>query len=244
MVPRPRLIERLNHGLDLNHKLTLISAPAGFGKTTLITDWIQKSKKVDGRIEDEKLPPASPVFHPSNVAWLALDKNDNDPNRFLTYFTAALNHADPGLGQEIGAMISSAQPAVMEPFMGAIINEIMAAIASTPLVFILEDYHFIDSPVIHDGLNFLLDHLPPRMHLVITSRSDPPLFLPRLRARNQMTEIRARDLRFTSREVADFLSHTMGLNLTAEMVTTFEQRTEGWIAGLQLAAISLKQQDD
>jgi LuxR family maltose regulon positive regulatory protein len=243
-VARPRLIERLDQGLERNYKLTLICAPAGFGKTTLITDWIQKSEKTGGWMEDEKLSPSSLSLHPSKVAWLSLDKNDNDPIRFLTYFNEALIRVNLGLGQEIQAILSSSQPAVVEPFIKAIINNITAADASTSLVLVLEDYHFIDSPAIHDGLDFLLDNLPTQMRLLITSRSDPPLMLSRLRARNQMIEIRARDLRFTSQEVVAFLSETMGLKLTAEMVTTFEQRTEGWIAGLQLAAISLQQHDD
>ncbi|UCG24910.1 MAG: helix-turn-helix transcriptional regulator [Chloroflexota bacterium] len=244
LVSRPRLIEQLNQGLEHNYKLTLLCAPAGFGKTTLIAEWIQKSKETGGRIGDKKLAPSLPAMHPSSVAWLSLDKNDNDPVRFLTYFTAALDRVNPGLGQEIGAMLSSSQSVVLEPLISAIINDIVAADESRPLVLILEDYHFIESPVIHDGLDFLLDHLPHRMHLVITSRADPPLSLSRLRARNQMLEIRARDLRFESGEVAAFLSKTMRLDLTAEMVATFERRTEGWIAGLQLAAISLQQQDD
>ncbi len=229
-VPRPRLIERLNQGLQPGHKLTLISAPAGFGKTTLITDWVQRSKeKGEGM---------------ANVAWLSLDKNDNDPIRFLTYFAAALNRVNPSFGQEIQAMLSSSQPGAMEPFISAIINDIAAAGVGAPIVLILEDYHFINSPAIQAGLDFLLDHLPHHMHLVMTSRSDPPLALSRLRARNQMVEIRARDLRFRSGEVAAFLSDTMGLDPTSDMVTTFEQRTEGWVAGLQLAAVSLQQQGD
>ncbi|MGB3715367.1 MAG: LuxR C-terminal-related transcriptional regulator [Candidatus Promineifilaceae bacterium] len=244
LVPRPRLIERLDQGLERNYKLSLVCAPAGFGKTTLITDWIQKSEKTGRRMADEEVSPSSLAFQPSNVAWLSLDKNDNDPVRFLTYFTVALNQANLDLGQEIQAMLTSSQATAVEPFISAIINEVTTADTPSSFVIVLEDYHFIDSTAIHDGLIFLLEHLPPQMHLVMTSRSDPPLLLSRLRARDQMVEIRARDLRFTSREAADFLSETMGLNLTAEVVATFEQRTEGWIAGLQLAAISLQQQDD
>jgi len=244
LVPRPRLIERLNQGLERNYKLTLICAPAGFGKTTLISDWIQESKTTGRRIGGEKLSPSSLAHNPSNVAWLSLDENDNDPARFLTYFGAALDQANSGFGQNIGAMLSSSQPAVVEPFISAIVNDIATSDPSDSLVLVLEDYHFINSPAVHDALVYLLDNLPAQMHLVMTSRSDPPLALSRLRARNQLMEIRARELRFTTREATAFLNETMGLNLGAETVSTFEQRTEGWIAGLQLAAISLEQQDD
>jgi LuxR family maltose regulon positive regulatory protein len=140
-------------------------------------------------------------------------------------------------------MISSTQPPSVEPFISAFINDITSSKMSIPLVLILEDYHFIDSPVVHDGLSFLLDHMPPQMRLVISSRADPPLQLSRFRARNQIMEIRARDLRFTAEEAAAFLADTMDLEVSAEMISIFDQRTEGWIAGLQLAAMSLQQQE-
>jgi len=244
LVPRPLLVERLSQGLAQNNKLTLVCAPAGFGKTTLISDWIQKHSKRDSLEGIEELSAASRDVVPLDIAWLSLDKEDNDPIRFLTYFTAALSQVIPGLDQEISVMLSSSQSAFVEPFISAIINHITAAGLSTSLVLILEDYHFIDSAAVHEGLIFLLEHLPPQMHLVITSRSDPPLLLSRLRARDQMMEIRARDLRFTYKEAAVFLGGTMGLDLSDEIVATLEQRTEGWIAGLQLAAMSLRQQDD
>jgi len=242
LVPRPQLIERLNRGLAQNIKLTLVCAPAGFGKTTLISDWIQNNR--DSLVGDEDRSITSRSVHPVDIAWLSIDKEDNDPIRFLTYLTAALGQVIPDLVKKNQVMLSSSQAASVEPFISAIINDITAADLSSSLVLVLEDYHFIDSPAIHDGLRFLLEHLPPQMHLLMTSRSDPSLLLSRLRARDQMLEIRARDLRFTSQEAAEFLVGTMGLDLTDALVATLEQRTEGWIAGLQLAAISLQQQDD
>jgi LuxR family maltose regulon positive regulatory protein len=223
MVSRPRLIERLNAGL--HHKLTLISAPAGFGKTTLLSEWVAG----DG--------------HP--VAWLSLDEGDNDPARFLAYLVAALQTIEGNVGQGLLAALQSPGPVNVEAVLTSLLNEI----AGLPdnLLLVLDDYHVIESQPVDNALTFLLDHLPPQMHLVIASRSDPSLPLSLLRAGGQMTEIRADDLRFTLDEVATFLDKAMGLDLSAENVAALETRTEGWIAGLQLAALSmqgLKQSSD
>ncbi len=232
LVPRPRLIERLNEGLDQNlgfgRKLTLISAPAGFGKTTLVSDWL---RQLD-------VP----------TAWVSLDESDNDPVRFLVYFIAALQtigaRQEPAsnIGKGALGMLRSPQPPPAEAVLTSLLNEIAAL--PDRLVLVLDDYHLIEIQPIHDALTFLLQHLPPQMHLVIASRDDPYLPLARLRARSQLTELRATDLRFTSSEAAEFLNQVMGLNLSAEDITALETRTEGWIAGLQLAAISMQGRKD
>jgi LuxR family maltose regulon positive regulatory protein len=216
LVPRPRLIERLNAGLD--RKLTLFSAPAGFGKTTLLSSWISQGEIPAG--------------------WVSLDEGNNDPVRFLTYFIAALQTIEAGIGETPMAMLQSPQPPPIESILTALINEI----AETPrdFVLVLDDYHVLEAQPIHAVLIFLLDHLPPQMPLVITTREDPPLPLARWRARGQMTEIRAGDLRFTEAEAAAFLNQAMGLELTPDDIAALEARTEGWIAGLHLAALSLQ----
>ena len=245
LVPRPRLIQQLNTGL--HRKLTLIAAPAGFGKTTLVSEWVQA------------MGGATP---PIAVAWLSLDENDNDPARFLTYFVAALQtlalsgvegiesqqesaaQREPVgiIGKGVLSALRSPQPPPLEAVLITLINEIAAI--SDRIVFVLDDYHLIEAQPIHDALTFLLEHLPPQMHLVIATRDDPHLPLARLRARGQLTELRAADLRFTSSEAAEFLDHVMGLNLSAEDIAALERRTEGWIAGLQLAAISMQGRKD
>jgi LuxR family maltose regulon positive regulatory protein len=229
IVPRSRLIKQLNDGL--NRRLTLVSAPAGFGKTTLVTEWLDNlwvDTKEENQIEDR-------------IAWLSLDESDNDPVRFLAYFIAALNRvekAQPQIGEGALSMLQSPQTPPAEAVLTLLINEI----TSTPcrMLLVLDDYHQIDAKPVHDALCFLLEHMPPRMHLVIATREDPPLPLPRLRARDQVTEIRAADLRFSPYEAAEFLHQVMGLDLSADDVTALETRTEGWIAGLQLAAISMQ----
>jgi LuxR family transcriptional regulator, maltose regulon positive regulatory protein len=219
-VPRPRLIERLNEGL--HQKLTLISAPAGFGKTTLVSEWIADGKQ-----------PA---------AWLSLDEGDSDPTRFLTYLVAALRSVAANIGEGISAVLQSPQSQPTESILTALLNEI-AAIPET-FTIVLDDYHIIDAKPVEDALAFLLEHLPPCMHLVIATREDPRLPLARLRARGQMAELRAADLRFTPAETTEFLNRKMGLGLAAEDIAALETRTEGWIAGLQLAAISMRGHDD
>ena len=247
LVRRPRLLAQLNEGLA--HKLTLISAPAGFGKTTLIGEWIDD-------LRDQKIP-ADDELHPhsinkarlatteenqivNRVAWLALDEGDNDLGRFLAYFVTALSRADgisAPFGERALKMLQSSQPP-REDLLVALLNDV-AAIPDR-VIFVLDDYHSIDSDPIDQALTFLLEHLPPQMHLVVATREDPHLPLARLRARGQLTELRARDLRFSAAEATEFLTQGMGLNLTQEETAVLESRTEGWIAGLQLAAISMR----
>lgn len=221
-VLRPGLLERLNEGLRHNRKLSLIAAPAGFGKTTLVSAWVAAC----GR----------------RVAWLSLDQADSDPIRFLTYFVAALQTLEPAIGEKALGLLQSPQPPPIETILTGLLNEISAIPAGFLLV--LDDYHLIDASAVDATLTFLLEHLPPQLHLVIATREDPPLPLARLRARNQLTELRATDLRFTPAEAAGFLKGVMGLDLSAANVAALEVRTEGWIAGLQLAALSLQSHPD
>jgi LuxR family transcriptional regulator, maltose regulon positive regulatory protein len=219
-VLRPRLIERLNDGLRC--KLTLVSAPAGFGKTTLVSEWVA------GR--------------PRPATWLSLDEGDGDPARFLTYLIAALQRIAAGLGQGLLAVLQSPQPPPTEAILTALLNEI----ANIPdsFVLVIDDYHAVDARPVDQALIFLLEHLPSQMHLVIATREDPQLPLARLRARGQLSELRVADLRFTTSEAAEFLNQAMGLRLSADDVVALEGRTEGWIAGLQLAALSMKGLED
>jgi len=230
LVPRPGLIKRLNNGLD--RKLTLLSAPAGFGKTTLVSHWVENLQNKNA-VSDQ----------PIKFAWLSLDEDDNDPVRFLTYFIAALNHnIATDLGRGALSMLQSPQPPSNNTVLISLINE-MSTIPEK-IVFVLDDYHLIEVVPIHQALVYLLENLPPQLHLVIATRQDPPLSLGRLRARDQLTELRGTDLRFTSAEAADFLNRVMGLNISSEDIMELETRTEGWIAGLQLAAISMQGRTD
>ena len=226
-VLRTHLIERLNQGLS--HKLTLISAPAGFGKTTLLSELVHN-------LETSKRS-GIPTF-----CWVSLDKEDNDPARFWAYVLAALQTSLPGVGRGLQEALQSPQPPPIEAILTTLINEITAG--QQALVLLLDDFHVIEAQPIHDGLVFLLDHLPPQMHLVISSRANPPWPLARLRARHDLVELRARDLRFTPNEAAAFLNQIMKLNLTAGDITALDERTEGWIAGLQMAALSLQGRDN
>ena len=238
IVLRPRLIERLNEGL--RHKLTLISAPAGFGKTSLLSDWIDQ--KAEGRgMKDESVEtihPSSFALHPSKVAWLSLDEEDKDPARFLIYLVAALQTVSPNVGEGALAALQSPQQPPTESILTALLNEI--ATLPDDFILIFDDYYVIDAKPIDSILGFLLEHLPSNMHLVIATRADPALPLARLRARGQLTELRVADLRFTPSEAADFLNQTMGLSLSADDIAALESRTEGWIVGLQLAALSMQ----
>lgn len=227
LVSRPRLVEQLDQGRS--RKLTLLSAPPGFGKTTLLAEWLAPT-------------PARGHGRERPAAWLSLDRTDNDPTLFWTYLITALRQIAPRVGETALSMLRAPQPPPIEPILTTLINE-LAAIPD-PFALILDDLHLIDAPPIHAALAFLLDHLPPPMHLVVASRSDPPFPLPRLRSRGESTELRAADLRFTPDEAAAFLTGAMGLNLSANDVATLEARTEGWIAGLQLAALSLQRRDD
>ncbi|WP_420645388.1 LuxR C-terminal-related transcriptional regulator [Candidatus Leptofilum sp.] len=235
LVPRPRLISRLNSGL--HRKLTLVSAPAGFGKTTLVTEWLQQLQATANT--GEAIP------NVNQTAWFSLDEEDNDPTRFITYLVAALNRSvdnEAPFGKGVLEMLQSSQPTVSQTILTTLINEI--AVIDSKVILVLDDYHLIDAEPIHGALAFLLENLPPQMHLVIATREDPPLSLSRLRARDHLTELRAADLRFSSSEAAVFLNQAMGLNLTPEEIAALEVRTEGWIAGLQLAALSLQGRTD
>ena len=223
LVSRPRLIERLDQGTE--RKLTLISAPAGFGKTTLLAEWLAAT-------------PASE----RPAAWVSLDQSENDPALFWAYFIAALQTVQSDVGKSALSLLHSPQPPPIETLLGTLLNEITTI--SRDFVLVLDDYHLIDAQPVHSAIAFLLDHLPPQMHLVIASRSDPPLPLSRLRGRGELAELRASDLRFTPDEAAAFLNKVMGLDLSAADVAALGARTEGWIAGLQLAALSMRGRED
>ena len=225
VVLRSSLVERLDEGLQ--GRLILVSAPAGFGKTTVISEWAAGCR----RLEPEVRP-----------AWLSLDQEDGDPARFLAYLVAALRTVAADVGEGVLGMLQSPQPPPTESMLTALLNEITTL--SHGVVLVLDDYHVVDSEPVDQALAFLLEHLPPQVHLVIATREDPHLPLARLRARGQLTELRAADLRFTPSEAAEFLNRVMGLDLSAEDITALETRTEGWIAGLQLAALSIQGRSD
>jgi LuxR family maltose regulon positive regulatory protein len=222
LVARPRLIAQLNDGLRLGHKLFLVSAPAGFGKTTLVSDWVTACRQP--------------------VAWLSLDVGDSDPARFLAYLVAAMQTIAPQIGVSVLAALQSPQPPPTESILTALLNEI--ATLPDKFILVLDDYHVIDSRPVDGAVAFLLEHLPAQLHLVVMTREDPDLPLARLRARGQLIDLRAADLRFTPSEAAEFLNAVMGLQLSAAEVALLEERTEGWIAGLQLAALSMRGQPD
>ena len=217
-VPRPRLGARLNEGSK--GKLTLVSAPAGCGKSTLLGAW------------------ASELSGGRSVAWLSLDPGDDDPARFWRYFVTAVGNVQPGTGATALALLGSPQAPPMEVVLTTLLNDLADIDADSVLV--LDDYHLIESGAIHEALAFLIDHLPQRVHLVIATRADPPLPLARLRARSELHELRVTDLRFTPEEAATFLNEDMGLELSAEDIAELEGRTEGWIAGLQMAALAMR----
>jgi len=221
LISRPRLIKHLEDGLS--RKLTLVSSPAGFGKTTLLSEWIHKCGQP--------------------VAWITLDQGDNDPSRFLKYFiTAALQKNEAEIGEEIFSALQSSQPPKSDILLTGLLNEITEM--TQPIVIVLDDYHVITEPTIQEMLTFILENQPPQMHLVISSRADPPWPLARLRVHGELAEIRTRDLRFTTDEAATFLNNVMGLKLSPQEVASLEGLTEGWIAGLQMAAISMRGRKD
>jgi len=224
LVHRPRLTQRLEQGME--RALTLISAPVGFGKTTLLSDWLAS----------RAIP----------AAWLSLEPQDNEPARFLSYLVAALQTYDPYLGTIRQVLHYPLRPPAMETVLTLLINSLLIrrATAQEHAVLILDNYHFITDESIHEALSFLLDHLPPRMHLVLLTREDPPLPLAQLRGQDDLLELRATDLRFTQEETATFLIDVMGLPISAEESALLQARTEGWITGLQLAAFSLQGRDD
>ncbi|HEX8343705.1 MAG TPA: LuxR C-terminal-related transcriptional regulator [Actinoplanes sp.] len=222
LVARPRLSERLARGAE--SALTLVSAPAGFGKTTLLAQWLATAAADD-----------------RSTAWLSLDERDNDPAVFWPYLVAALRMATPGVGADALSLLQSPQSPI-EAVLSSLLNELDAVGGN--VVLVLDDYHVIESREVHDAMAFLLEHLPAQLHLVIGSRADPAFPLARLRARGELVEIRAADLRFTSEEATAYLSEVMGLVLTADDVAALAGRTEGWIAALQLAALSMQGRDD
>ena len=221
LVARPRLVERLDRGAE--SALTVLSAPAGFGKSTLLTDWL--ATPAEGR----------------SVAWLSLDQRDNDPALFWTYLVAAVRTAVPEVGAGALSLLQSPRPQV-----DAVLATLLNDLGTVPgdLVLVLDDHHVIEARDVRDGLAFLLEHLPPQVHLVLAGRADPALPLARLRAQGDLVELRAADLRFTPDEAAAYLNGSMGLTLTAQDVAVLEERTEGWIAALQLAALSMQGRDD
>jgi LuxR family maltose regulon positive regulatory protein len=232
VIQRARLIDRLQAGLQRAPGVLLISAPAGFGKTTLVSDWIATLTPTSSRqARGEGV----------RAAWLSLDEGDNDLSRFLTYLVAALQTIEPKVGEATLGALQSSQPPPSEVLLTALLNDITTLDA---VVLVLDDYHAIESQPIDEALTFFVDHLPPQLRLVIATREDPPLPLARLRARGQLTELRAGDLRFTPSEAADFLNEAMGLHLSAADIAALETRTEGWIAGLQLAALSMQGRSD
>lgn len=220
-VPRPRLVQRLNAALP--DKLTLISAPPGFGKTTLLAEWIPHS--------------------PHCVTWLTVDEDDNAPERFWSYFIAAIRKLDATLGERAATLLAEQPPIPLSrPVLEMLLNEIAAF--PDRFAIVLDDYHVIDNDAIHRSVAFVLDHLPRNLHLIIATRADPPLPLARMRVRGELHELRANDLRFTAAETAVFLRDVMELELSEEDVAVLESRTEGWVAGLQLAALSLQGRED
>jgi LuxR family maltose regulon positive regulatory protein len=222
VVARPRLVERLSRAEESS--LTLVSAPAGFGKTTLLTEWL-----------------ASLSAQQRPVAWLSLDERDNDPALSWTYLVAAVRTVVPEVGAGTLALMQSPQSS-LDAVLATLVNELSGL--SDDLALVLDDYHVIEAPEVHDGMAFLVGHLPPQVHLVIAGPADPGLPLARMRGRGDLVEVRAADLRFTAEEAAAYLDGSMGLALTAGDVAALDERTEGWIAALQLAALSMKGRDD
>ncbi|MCP4359906.1 MAG: tetratricopeptide repeat protein [Chloroflexi bacterium] len=236
LVPRPHLVAKLAAKRPL--KLILVSAPAGYGKTTLVTEWIHQKKDEGRTMKDET---ASEDIHPSQIAWLSLNEDDSDPQQFFSYLAAAirpLTNDQSSLPQ----LLQSPQPPPAKKMMAAFVNDVVPV--SIPFYLILDDYHTIESVEIDRAMAFLLDHMPPHMTLVITSRTDPGFPISRLRVRGQLTEIRADDLRFTEAEATQFLHESMNLTLSPEQIAALETRTEGWIAGLQMAALSMQGRAD
>src|SRR5262252_2923877 len=219
-VARLRLVEALDEGLS--RRLILVCAPAGFGKTALLADWARRGARP--------------------VAWLSLDTADNDPVRFWRHVAAALGGARDGLGQRLGPLLGPPSPRSFEAVVTTLVNELAAVPGE--LILVLDDYHLIDSQAVHESLVFLLEHLPAGLRLAVACRADPPVPLARLRARGQLTEVRADELRFTLEEATALLREAVGPGLPADAVAALEARAEGWVAGLQLAALSLRGQAD
>lgn len=222
LLARPRLSNRLSQ--QPNGYLTLLSAPAGFGKTTLVVDWLRQQDR-----------PA---------AWLALDEQDNDPILFWRYLVAAVQQADGRLGQRAGAALAMPGRASLETAVTLLLNDLVTHLpADAPLTLVLDDFHWIHTAAIHQSLNYLLQHQPSQLHLILLTRADPPLSLARLRVEGRLVELRAADLRLTPAEIAAYLNQVMALDISDEGLRLLAEQTEGWAAGLQLAALSLRQRD-
>jgi LuxR family maltose regulon positive regulatory protein len=213
LVSRPRLLDQLEDGMAAGCELTLLSAPAGFGKTTLLAEWAHRT--------------------PRSVSWLALEETENDPVCFLRYLVESVRKSAEAVSPVPIQLMQSPQPFPPESLLPLFLNELSG---SDPILLILDDYHLVTAPAVHGIVGFLIEHLPPSAHVALGTREDPPLPLARLRARGRITELREADLRFSAAETAEFLSRSMDLVLPAESVETLETRTEGWVAGLQLAA--------
>ncbi|MFL5652559.1 MAG: hypothetical protein ACJ8CB_00015 [Ktedonobacteraceae bacterium] len=224
LLHRPRLLQRVQEGRE--RALTLLSAPAGFGKSTLLGDWLTS----------DAIP----------AAWLSLEPRDDDPARFLSYLLAALQTYDPHVGMIAQALHHPLPSSPVETVLTLLINDLQARMAGDHehVVLVLDNYHVITKGSIHSALSFLLEHRPPQLHLVLATRQDPPLPLARLRGQGDLLELRAADLRFAHEETTTYLVEVMGLPLSAEECTLLQARTEGWITGLQLAAFSLSHHDD
>jgi LuxR family transcriptional regulator, maltose regulon positive regulatory protein len=217
---RPRLTQRLAEGMA--RELVLVCTPAGFGKTTLLADWARRD--------------------PRPVAWLSLDEGDNDPVRFWRHAAAAMDTVQPGVTELVAPLLGGLQAASFKSVAATLVNEL--AEGPDEVVLVLDDYHLIQAPAVHESLGFLLEHLPASLRLVVASRADPPLSLPRLRARGQLAELRQHDLRFTLEEAAELLRSAVGAELPEAAVAALAERSEGWVAGLQLAALSLRGRGD
>lgn len=222
IVIRAQLLAGMDEALARGAKLTLVSAPVGYGKSTLVSSWLSTTD--------------------CPAAWLSLDAEDNEPVRFWTYVISAIQTIQSEFGQAEINLLRKAQTPSIESVLRNLINQFTKV--SKKIILVLDDYHLIKSRDLHSGVNYFLDHLPPQIHLVLITREDPPLPLPQMRAKGQMVELRARDLHFTMEECAQFLNQMMGLNLKPEEITALELRTEGWVVGLQMAALSLRELDD
>ncbi len=222
LVARPRLVKQLEPAFST--PLTLVSAPAGFGKTTVLAQWIASYQP------------------PRPVAWVSLDEGDNDPVRFWSYFIAAVRTVRPDAGESASGMLRSPQPYPIEAVLTALINDVSSV--SGHIVLVLDDYHVIQPEPVGTGMAFLTEHLPSALHLVIATRTDPPLPLPRFRGRGMILDIRADDLRFTTDETGGLLAQELGEHVSARHVASLSERTEGWAAGLKMAALSLRGRQD
>ena len=230
LVPRPRLTQKLDAGLQSGRKITLVCAPAGFGKTTLVVEWLARIKSGQA---------SGAAGYP--FCWVSMDGGDNELSIFLRYLLAALQTIQKDIGQATAELLDSGRQLSHESLLPPLLNDLLSV--TTPFILAIDDYHTIQDPAIHEAVAFLLEHQPPGMHTVITTRQDPLLPLSRWRARGELVDIRLSELRFNETETAEFLNSTMGLNLVAADVAALEEHTEGWIAGLQMAAISLQQTD-